>query len=154
MISACSCEPAAARHRHLSGADACRLLSLLSLPIAQYQISFAPRFRHHVLSRANARWWTRTSPSDRAKVVGVAKMLTDAVSGDDGSYTPHRLIELGTNPASTRQRHKRADRAVTKLRQDVQRQGVRCRRMSSEILGVIGSLFAEEGPQSPVHHTN
>ena len=61
-----------------------------------------------------------------------------SVSGDDGSYTLLVSFELGTNPdTNTVNVNNRAQVALSKLPQDVQRQGVTVKKQSSALLGVI-----------------
>jgi multidrug efflux pump subunit AcrB len=103
------------------------LLSLLSMPIAQYpdvvppQVSVTTSYPGANASVVDA---TVAQPIE-AKVVGVDKMIyMKSVSGDDGSYTLTASFELGTNPdINTVNVNNRVQVALSSLPQEVQRQG-------------------------------
>src|SRR5208283_4097622 len=90
-----------------------------------------------------------------AKVVGVDKMIyMKSVSGDDGSYTLTASFELGTNPdINTVNVNNRVQTALSKLPQDVQRQGVTVQKKSSAILGVI-AVYSPKGTHDPLFISN
>ena len=81
-----------------------------------------------------------------AQVVGVDKMIyMKSVSGNDGSYTLTVSFELGTNPdINTVNVNNRVQVALSKLPQDVQKQGVTVKKKSSALLGVI-ALYSPKG---------
>jgi hydrophobe/amphiphile efflux-1 (HAE1) family protein len=124
------------------------LLSLLAMPIAQYpdivppQVSVTTFYPGANASVVDA---TVAQPIE-AKVVGVDKMIyMKSVSGDDGSYTLTASFELGTNPdINTVNVNNRVQTALSKLPQDVQRQGVTVQKKSSAILGVIAVYSAKQ----------
>lgn len=117
------------------------LLALYAIPFAQYpdivppQVSVSTRYPGASASVVDA---TIAQPIE-AQVVGVDKMIyMKSVSGDDGSYTLQVSFELGTNPdINTVNVNNRVQVALSKLPQDVQRQGVTVKKQSSALLGVI-----------------
>ena len=133
------------------------LLSLLSMPIAQYpdivppQVSVTTFYPGANASVVDA---TVAQPIE-AKVVGVDKMIyMKSVSGDDGSYTLTASFELGTNPdINTVNVNNRVQTALSKLPQDVQRQGVTVQKKSSAILGVI-AVYSPKQTHDPLFISN
>ena len=133
------------------------LLSLLSMPIAQYpdivppQVSVTTSYPGANASVVDA---TVAQPIE-AKVVGVDKMIyMKSVSGDDGSYTLTASFELGTNPdINTVNVNNRVQTALSKLPQDVQRQGVTVQKKSSAILGVI-AVYSPNQSHNPLFISN
>ncbi len=133
------------------------LLSLLSMPIAQYpdivppQVSVTTSYPGANASVVDA---TVAQPIE-AKVVGVDKLIyMKSVSGDDGSYTLTASFELGTNPdINTVNVNNRVQTALSKLPQDVQRQGVTVQKKSSAILGVI-AVYSPKQTHDPLFISN
>ena len=74
-----------------------------------------------------------------SQIVGVDKMIyMKSVSGNDGSYSLLASFELGTDPdINTVNVNNRVQTALSKLPEDVQRQGVTVKKQSSALLGVI-----------------
>ena len=90
-----------------------------------------------------------------AQVVGVDKMIyMKSVSGNDGSYTLTASFELGTDPdINTVNVNNRVQVALSKLPQDVQKQGVTVKKKSSALLGVI-ALSSPKGTHDPLFISN
>ncbi|MGA8989429.1 MAG: multidrug efflux RND transporter permease subunit [Rhodoplanes sp.] len=117
------------------------LVALYAIPFAQYpdivppQVSVSTRYPGASAAVVDS---TIAQPIE-AQVVGVDKMIyMKSVSGDDGSYTLLVSFELGTNPdINTVNVNNRVQVALSKLPQDVQRQGVTVKKQSSALLGVI-----------------
>src|SRR3984885_9715765 len=116
-------------------------LAFFAMPVAQYpdivppQVSVTTTYPGANSGVVDA---TVAQPIE-AQVIGVDKMIyMKSVSGDDGSYTLTASFELGTNPdINTVNVNNRVQTALSKLPQDVQRQGVTVKKKSSAILGVI-----------------
>ena len=132
-------------------------LALFSIPIAQYpdivppQVSvttFYPGANSAVVDA------TVAQPIE-AQVVGVDKMIyMKSVSGDDGSYTLTCSFELGTNPdINAVNVNNRVQVALSKLPQDVQRQGVTVKKKSSALLGVI-AVYSPKHTHDPLFISN
>ncbi len=117
------------------------LLSLLVIPIAQYpdivppQVSVTTTYPGASAAVVEA---TIAQPIE-SQVVGVDKMIyMKSVSGDDGSYSLKVSFELGTDPdIDTVNVNNRVQVALSKLPEDVRRQGVTVKKQSSALLGVI-----------------
>ena len=117
------------------------LLSLASIPIAQYpdivppQVSVTTLYPGASAAIVDA---TIAQPIE-SQVVGVDKMIyMKSVSGNDGSYSLKVSFELGTDPdIDTVNVNNRVQVALSKLPQDVQKQGVTVKKQSSALLGVI-----------------
>ena len=117
------------------------LLSLAVIPFAQYpdivppQVSVTTQYPGASASIVNE---TVAQPIE-AQVVGVDKMIyMKSVSGNDGSYSLRVSFELGTNPdIDTVNVNNRVQAALSKLPDDVQRQGVTVKKQSTALLGVI-----------------
>ncbi len=117
------------------------LLSLLVIPIAQYpdivppQVSVTTTYPGASAAVVEA---TIAQPIE-SQVVGVDKMIyMKSVSGNDGSYSLKVSFELGTDPdIDTVNVNNRVQVALSKLPEDVRRQGVTVKKQSSALLGVI-----------------
>jgi hydrophobe/amphiphile efflux-1 (HAE1) family protein len=117
------------------------LLSLLSIPVAQYpdvvppQVSVTTTYPGASAGVVEA---TVAQPIE-AQVVGVDKMIyMKSVSGDDGSYTLTASFELGTDPdINTVNVNNRVQTALAKLPAEVRQQGLTVKKVSSAMLGVI-----------------
>ena len=117
------------------------LLSLAVIPFAQYpdivppQVSVTTMYPGASAAVVEA---TVAQPIE-AQVVGVDKMIyMKSVSGNDGSYSLRVSFELGTNPdIDTVNTNNRVQAALSKLPEDVQRQGVIVKKQSTALLGVI-----------------
>ncbi len=117
------------------------LLSLLVIPVAQYpdivppQVSVTTLYPGASAAIVDA---TIAQPIE-SQVIGVDKMIyMKSVSGNDGSYSLKVSFELGTDPdIDTVNVNNRVQVALSKLPQDVQKQGVTVKQQSSALLGVI-----------------
>ena len=117
------------------------LLSLAVIPIAQYpdivppQVSVTTTYPGASAAVVEA---TVAQPIE-SQVVGVDKMIyMKSVSGNDGSYSLKVSFELGTDPdINTVNVNNRVQVALSKLPEDVRRQGVTVKKQSSALLGVI-----------------
>ena len=117
------------------------LLSLLVIPIAQYpdivppQVSVTTTYPGASAAVVEA---TVAQPIE-SQIVGVDKMIyMKSVSGNDGSYSLKASFELGTDPdINTVNVYNRVQVALSKLPEDVRRQGVTVKKQSSALLGVI-----------------
>jgi hydrophobe/amphiphile efflux-1 (HAE1) family protein len=117
------------------------LLSLLVIPIAQYpdivppQVSVTTTYPGASAAVVEA---TVAQPIE-SQVVGVDKMIyMKSVSGNDGSYSLKVSFELGTDPdIDTVNVNNRVQVALSKLPEDVRRQGVTVKKQSSALLGVV-----------------
>src|SRR4051812_26070579 len=118
------------------------LLSLMVIPIAQYpdivppQVSVTTSYPGASAAIVEA---TVAQPIE-SQVVGVDKMIyMKSVSGNDGSYSLKVSFELGTDPdINTVNVNNRVQVALSKLPEDVSKQGVTVKKQSSALLGVIG----------------
>ncbi len=132
-------------------------LSLLVIPISQYpdvvppQVSVTTTYPGASAAIVDA---TIAQPIE-AQVVGVDKMIyMKSVSGNDGSYTLTASFELGTNPdINTVNVNNRVQVALSKLPQDVQKQGVTVKKKSSALLGVI-ALYSPKSTHDPLFISN
>jgi hydrophobe/amphiphile efflux-1 (HAE1) family protein len=132
-------------------------LSLLFIPVAQYpdivppQVSVTTNYPGASAAIVDA---TIAQPIE-AQVVGVDKMIyMKSVSGNDGSYTLTASFELGTDPdINTVNVNNRVQVALSKLPQDVQRQGVTVKKQSSALLGVI-AVYSPNGTLDPLFISN
>jgi hydrophobe/amphiphile efflux-1 (HAE1) family protein len=133
------------------------LLALYAIPFAQYpdivppQVSVSTRYPGASAAVVDA---TIAQPIE-AQVVGVDKMIyMKSVSGDDGSYTLQASFELGTNPdINTVNVNNRVQVALSKLPEDVQRQGVTVKKQSSALLGVI-AVYSPKSANDPLFISN
>ncbi len=117
------------------------LLSLLAIPVAQYPDIVPPQVSVTTLypgASAAVVEATIAQPIE-AQVVGVDKAIyMKSVSGNDGSYTLRVSFELGSDPdINTVNVNNRVQVALSKLPEDVRRQGVTVKKQSSALLGVI-----------------
>ncbi|PPQ35017.1 efflux RND transporter permease subunit [Rhodopila globiformis] len=117
------------------------LLSLLVIPVAQYPDIVPPQVSVTTLypgASAAVVEATVAQPIE-SQVVGVDKMIyMKSVSGNDGSYSLKVSFELGTDPdIDTVNVNNRVQVALSKLPEDVRRQGVTVKKQSSALLGVI-----------------
>ena len=132
-------------------------LSLFLIPVAQYpdvvppQVSVTTSYPGASAAIIDA---TVAQPIE-AQVVGVDKMIyMKSVSGNDGSYTLTASFELGTDPdINTVNVNNRVQVALSKLPQDVQKQGVTVKKKSSALLGVI-ALSSPKGTHDPLFISN
>ncbi len=132
-------------------------LSLLFIPVAQYpdvvppQVSVTTNYPGASAAIVDA---TIAQPIE-AQVIGVDKMIyMKSVSGNDGSYTLTASFELGTNPdINTVNVNNRVQVALSKLPQDVQKQGVTVKKKSSALLGVI-AVYSPKGTHDPLFISN
>ena len=129
-------------------------MSLLVIPIAQYpdivppQVSVTDCLSRRLVAVVES---TVAQPIE-AQVVGVDKMIyMKSVSGNDGSYSLLVSFELGTDPdINTVNVNNRVQVALSKLPEDVQRQGVT---REEEILGAAWrhrGLFAKANARRAV----
>ena len=133
------------------------LLALYAIPFAQYpdivppQVSVSTRYPGASAAVVDA---TIAQPIE-AQVVGVDKMIyMKSVSGDDGSYTLQASFELGTNPdINTVNVNNRVQVALSKLPEDVHRQGVTVKKQSSALLGVI-AVYSPKSTNDPLFISN
>ncbi len=117
------------------------LVSLLAIPIAQYpdivppQVSVSTSYPGASAAVVES---TIAQPLE-SQIVGVDKAIyMKSVSGNDGSYSLLVSFELGANPdINTVNVNNRVQTALSKLPEDVQRQGVNVKKQSSALLGVI-----------------
>ncbi len=117
------------------------LVSLLAIPFAQYPDIVPPQVSVTTLypgASASVVEATVAQPIE-AQVVGVDKMIyMKSVSGNDGSYALRVSFELGTNPdIDTVNVNNRVQAALSKLPEEVQRQGVVVKKQSTALLGVV-----------------
>jgi hydrophobe/amphiphile efflux-1 (HAE1) family protein len=132
-------------------------LSLIVIPVAQYpdivppQVSVTTTYPGASGAIVDA---TIAQPIE-AQVIGVDKMIyMKSVSGNDGSYTLTASFELGTNPdINTVNVNNRVQTAISKLPQEVQKQGVTVKKKSSALLGVI-AVYSPEGTHDPLFISN
>ncbi|NVO13441.1 MAG: multidrug efflux RND transporter permease subunit [Rhodoplanes sp.] len=117
------------------------LVSLLAIPFAQYpdivppQVSVTTSYPGASAAVVEA---TIAQPLE-AQVVGVDKAIyMKSVSGDDGSYSLLVSFELGTDPdINTVNVNNRVQVALSRLPEDVRKQGVTVKKKSSAMLGVV-----------------
>jgi hydrophobe/amphiphile efflux-1 (HAE1) family protein len=133
------------------------LLSLFVIPIAQYPDIVPPQVQVTTLyPGANGEVVDATVAQPlEAQVVGVDKMIyMKSVSGDDGSYTLTCSFELGTNPdINTVNVNNRVQIALSKLPQEVTRQGVTVKKKSSAILAVL-AVYSPKHTHDPLYLSN
>jgi multidrug efflux pump subunit AcrB len=117
------------------------LLSLFAIPVAQYPDIVPPQVEvstRYLGASAGVVEATVAQPIE-SEVVGVDKVIyMKSVSGDHGSYTLLVTFALGTNPdINTVDVNNRVQVALSKLPDEVQRQGVTVKKKSSALLAVI-----------------
>ncbi len=90
-----------------------------------------------------------------SQIVGVDKMLyMKSNSGNDGSYSLTVSFALGTDPdIDTVNVNNRVQAALSRLPQEVQKQGITAQKQSSAILQFL-FLYSESGKQDPLFITN
>src|ERR1700749_2503161 len=133
------------------------LLSLLGIPIAQYpdivppQVSVTPLYPCASAAVVEA---TVAQPIE-SQIVGGDKMTyMKRVSGNDGSYSLKVPFELGTDPdINTVNVNNRVQVALSKLPEDVRKQGVTVKKQSSALLGVI-SLYSPKQTHDELYISN
>src|SRR5215472_14019414 len=133
------------------------LLSLFIIPVAQYpdivppQVSVTTSYPGANAGVVDA---TVAQPIE-AQVIGVDKMIyMKSVSGDDGSYTLTASFELGTDPdINTVNVNNRVQIALSKLPQEVSRQGITVKKKSSALLGVI-AVYSPRRTHDPLFISN
>ncbi|TDQ82991.1 hydrophobe/amphiphile efflux-1 (HAE1) family protein [Dongia mobilis] len=133
------------------------ILSLFVIPVAQYpdivppQVSVTTSYPGASAAIVDA---TVAQPIE-AQAVGVDKMMyMKSVSGNDGSYSLTASFELGTDPdINTVNLNNRVQIALSKLPQEVQRQGVTVKKKSSALLGVI-AVYSPNGTHDPLFISN
>ncbi|PZU94809.1 MAG: hydrophobe/amphiphile efflux-1 family RND transporter [Chelatococcus sp.] len=133
------------------------LLSLFAIPVAQYPDIVPPQVSVSTFypgASADVVDATIAQPIE-SQVVGVDKLIyMKSVSGGDGSYTLTASFELGTDPdINTVNVNNRVQVALSKLPQDVQRQGVTVKKKSSALLGVI-ALYSPKRTHDPLFISN
>src|SRR3974390_83624 len=132
-------------------------LAYLAMPVAQYpdivppQVSVTTSYPGAGGAGVDA----GVAQPIEAQVVGVDKMIyMKSTSGDDGSYTLTVSFELGTNPdINTVNVNNRVQTALSKLPQDVQKQGLTVKKKSSALLGVI-AIYSPKGTHDPLFISN
>jgi hydrophobe/amphiphile efflux-1 (HAE1) family protein len=133
------------------------LLSLLVIPVAQYpdivppQVSVTTSYPGASAAVVEA---TVAQPIE-SQIVGVDKMIyMKSVSGNDGSYSLKASFELGTDPdINTVNVNNRVQVALSKLPEDVRKQGVTVKKQSSALLGVI-SLYSPKQTHDELYISN
>ena len=133
------------------------LLSLLVIPIAQYpdivppQVSVTTTYPGASAAVVES---TVAQPIE-SQIVGVDKMIyMKSVSGNDGSYSLKVSFELGTDPdINTVNVNNRVQVALSKLPEDVRKQGVTVKKQSSALLGVI-ALYSPKQTHDELYISN
>jgi hydrophobe/amphiphile efflux-1 (HAE1) family protein len=133
------------------------LVSLFVIPIAQYpdivppQVSVTTTYPGASAAVVEA---TVAQPIE-SQIVGVDKMIyMKSVSGNDGSYSLKASFELGTDPdINTVNVNNRVQVALSKLPEDVRKQGVTVKKQSSALLGVI-SLYSPKQTHDELYISN
>ncbi|MFS8037062.1 efflux RND transporter permease subunit [Xanthobacter sp. AM11] len=133
------------------------LLSLLAIPVAQYPDIIPPQVSVTTAypgASAEVVDSTVAQPIE-AQVVGVDKLIyMKSVSGDDGSYSLTGSFELGTDPdINTVNMNNRVQVALSKLPDDVKRQGVVVKKKSSALLGVL-AIYSPKKTYDPLFISN
>ena len=133
------------------------LISLLRLPVAQFpdivppQVQVTARYPGASAAVVEA---TVAQPLEAA-INGADRMLyMKSNSANDGSYSLTVSFQLGTDPdIDTVNVNNRVQAALSKLPQEVQRQGVTAQKRSSAILEFLG-FYSEGGKQDPLFISN
>lgn len=133
------------------------LLSLLAIPVSQYPDIIPPQVSVTTFypgASAEVVDSTVAQPIE-AQVVGVDKLIyMKSVSGDDGSYTLTGSFDLGTDPdINTVNMNNRVQVALSKLPEDVKRQGVTVKKKSSALLGVL-AIYSPKKTWDPLYISN
>src|SRR5277367_6277362 len=133
------------------------LLSLLVIPIAQYPDIVPPQVSvTTVYPGASAAVVEATVAQPiEAQLVGVDKSIyMRSVSGNDGSYSLKVSFELGTDPdINTVNVNNRVQIALSKLPEDVRKQGLTVKKQSSALLGVI-ALYSPKQTHDELYISN
>ncbi len=133
------------------------LVALLTIPVAQYPDIVPPQVSVTTLypGASGAIVDATVAQPIEAQVVGVDKMIyMKSVSGDDGSYSLIASFELGTDPdINAVNVNNRVQVALSKLPQEVQRQGVTVKKKSSALLGVI-AFYSPKASLDPLYLSN
>jgi len=132
-------------------------LAMMTIPVAQYpdivppQVSVTTNYPGASAEVVDA---TVAQPIE-SQVVGVDKLIyMKSVSGNDGSYTLTGSFELGTDPdINSVNVNNRVQVALSKLPQDVQRQGVTVKKKSSALLGVL-AVYSPKSTHDPLFISN
>ena len=132
-------------------------LAMLRIPVAQFpdivppQVQVTTRYPGASASVVEA---TVAQPLE-AQVNGADRMIyMKSNSGNDGSYGLTVSFELGTNPdINTVNVNNRVQAALSRLPQEVQRQGITVQKRSSAILEFL-SFSSEGAKQSPLFISN
>src|ERR1700742_845353 len=133
------------------------LLALFVIPVAQYpdivppQVSVTTSYPGASASVVDA---TIAQPIE-TQIVGVDKMIyMKSVSGNDGSYSLKVSFELGTDPdINTVNVNNRVQVALSKLPEDVRKQGVTVKKQSSALLGVV-ALYSPKQTHDELYISN
>jgi len=133
------------------------LLSLLAIPVAQYPDIVPPQVSvTTVYPGASAAVVEATVAQPiEAQIVGVDKAIyMKSVSGNDGSYSLLVSFDLGTNAdINAVNVNNRVQIALSKLPEEVKRQGVTVKKKSSALLGVI-ALYSPKKTHDPLFISN
>ena len=133
------------------------LLSLLAIPVAQYPDIVPPQVSvSTVYPGASAAVVEATVAQPiEAQIVGVDKAIyMKSVSGNDGSYSLLVSFDLGTDPdINAVNVNNRVQIALSKLPEEVKRQGVTVKKKSSALLGVI-ALYSPKKTHDPLFISN
>src|SRR5689334_21063952 len=132
-------------------------LAMLRIPVAQFpdivppQVQVTTRYPGASAAVVEA---TVAQPLE-AQVNGADRMIyMKSNSGNDGSYGLTVSFELGTNPdINTVNVNNRVQAALSRLPQEVQRQGVTVQKRSSAILEFL-QFYSEGGKQDPLFISN
>ncbi len=133
------------------------LMSLFVIPIAQYPDIVPPQVSvTTVYPGASAAVVESTVAQPiESQIVGVDKMIyMKSVSGNDGSYSLKVSFELGTDPdINTVNVNNRVQVALSKLPEDVRKQGLTVKKQSSALLGVV-SLYSPKQTHDELYISN
>lgn len=133
------------------------VLALYAIPFAQYPDIVPPQVQvtTNYPGASGAIVEATVAQPIEAQVVGVDKAIyMKSVSGDDGSYTLLVSFELGTDPdINTVNVNNRVQVALSKLPQEVQRQGVTVKKKSSALLGVV-AVYSPKKTHDPLFISN
>ena len=133
------------------------LISLTRLPVAQFPNIVPPQVQvtaRYPGASAAVVESTVAQPLEAA-INGADRMLyMKSNSANDGSYSLVVSFELGTDPdIDTVNVNNRVQAALSKLPQEVQRQGVTAKKQSSAILEFL-QFYSEGGKQDPLFISN